>query len=196
MIMFLVISQGCRKSAPREGHLSEFSSLEPKANVNARSNKVQLYKKIYQINVVVNILHCYRVNCASTTSYGQLILPESLKLLPLYLSCIFKQGAFRRWNTLCRVDQRFAEMLRFVGGNSHDIYLFFIGEDTGVLVKYISFSDHFLFVMIKQVVYLTQAPPSTLDCTMCWILGCMPDMEHRLELKTMLTFRRPFSIRI
>lgn len=39
------------------------------------------------------ILACYRKNCASPTSAGQLILPECMKLLPLYASCIMKNDA-------------------------------------------------------------------------------------------------------
>lgn len=39
------------------------------------------------------ILACYRKNCASPTSAGQLILPECMKLLPLYVSCIMKNDA-------------------------------------------------------------------------------------------------------
>lgn len=39
------------------------------------------------------ILACYRKNCASPTSVGQLILPECMKLLPLYVSCILKNDA-------------------------------------------------------------------------------------------------------
>lgn len=40
------------------------------------------------------ILACYRKNCASPTSAGQLILPECMKLLPLYISCLLKNDAF------------------------------------------------------------------------------------------------------
>lgn len=38
-------------------------------------------------------LACYRKNCTSPTSAGQLILPECLKLLPLYVSCLIKNDA-------------------------------------------------------------------------------------------------------
>jgi len=34
------------------------------------------------------ILACYRKNCATPSAAGQLILPELLKLLPLYVSCL------------------------------------------------------------------------------------------------------------
>ncbi|KAG6510198.1 hypothetical protein ZIOFF_028207 [Zingiber officinale] len=36
------------------------------------------------INLCINILHAYRKFCATVSSSGQLILPEALKLLPLY----------------------------------------------------------------------------------------------------------------
>lgn len=36
------------------------------------------------INSCITILHSYRKFCATVTSTGQLILPEALKLLPLY----------------------------------------------------------------------------------------------------------------
>ncbi|XP_059615793.1 protein transport protein Sec24C [Phlebotomus argentipes] len=46
------------------------------------------------INRCAQILACYRKNCASPASAGQLILPESMKLLPLYTSCLLKNDAF------------------------------------------------------------------------------------------------------
>lgn len=42
------------------------------------------------INQCAGILACYRRNCASPSSAGQLILPECMKLLPLYMNCILK----------------------------------------------------------------------------------------------------------
>merc|ERR1711963_810486 len=39
------------------------------------------------------ILACYRKNCASPSSAGQLILPECMKLLPLYTNCLMKSDA-------------------------------------------------------------------------------------------------------
>lgn len=36
------------------------------------------------------ILACYRKNCASPSSVGQLILPDCMKLLPLYTNCLLK----------------------------------------------------------------------------------------------------------
>lgn len=40
------------------------------------------------------ILACYRKNCASPSSVGQLILPECMKLLPLYINTLMKSDAF------------------------------------------------------------------------------------------------------
>ena len=43
----------------------------------------------------VDILHAYRDKVARSASSGQLILPESLKLLPLYALALTKASAFR-----------------------------------------------------------------------------------------------------
>ncbi|XP_018393564.1 PREDICTED: protein transport protein Sec24C [Cyphomyrmex costatus] len=40
-----------------------------------------------------NILATYRKNCTTPSSAGQLILPECMKLLPLYLNCLLKNDA-------------------------------------------------------------------------------------------------------
>ncbi|XP_050076782.1 protein transport protein Sec24D [Anopheles maculipalpis] len=46
------------------------------------------------VHRAVQLLACYRKHCASPTSSGQLILPESMKLLPLYVNCLLKNDAF------------------------------------------------------------------------------------------------------
>ncbi|KAG0465602.1 hypothetical protein HPP92_019766 [Vanilla planifolia] len=49
-------------------------------------------------NLCVNILHSYRKYCATVSSSAQLILPESLKLLPLYTLALSKSTGFaQRW---------------------------------------------------------------------------------------------------
>lgn len=45
-------------------------------------------------DAAIDMLHAYRKFCAAASSPGQLILPDSLKLLPLYLSTIGKLAAF------------------------------------------------------------------------------------------------------
>lgn len=45
------------------------------------------------ISRCANILAAYRKHCASPTSAGQLILPECMKLLPLYINSLLKSDA-------------------------------------------------------------------------------------------------------
>lgn len=40
------------------------------------------------------VLAAYRKNCAQMSNPGQLILPETMKLLPIYLNGVFKSDAF------------------------------------------------------------------------------------------------------
>ncbi|XP_063290737.1 protein transport protein Sec24C isoform X2 [Pelobates fuscus] len=47
------------------------------------------------INQCAQILACYRKNCASPSSAGQLILPECMKLLPVYLNCVLKSDVLQ-----------------------------------------------------------------------------------------------------
>ncbi|OQU83439.1 hypothetical protein SORBI_3005G114800 [Sorghum bicolor] len=54
-------------------------------------------------NTCINILQSYRKHCASVTSSGQLILPEALKLLPLYTLALVKSVGLR---TDGRLDDR------------------------------------------------------------------------------------------
>jgi len=56
-------------------------------NENPKSVKESLIANCAQI------LACYRKNCASPSSAGQLILPECMKLLPLYTNCLLKSDA-------------------------------------------------------------------------------------------------------
>eukprot|EP00397_Hematodinium_sp_SG-2012_P000693 GEMP01000694.1.p2 GENE.GEMP01000694.1~~GEMP01000694.1.p2 ORF type:complete len:979 (-),score=159.06 GEMP01000694.1:3379-6315(-) len=60
----------------------------------------------------INVLHSYRVNCSSSTQFGQLILPESLKMLPLFVSNLYKMPCFRQQSSEIRIDQRVAELMR------------------------------------------------------------------------------------
>jgi len=55
---------------------------------------------------VANILACYRKNCASPSSAGQLILPECMKLLPLYGNCVIKNDGIQGglWSCLVYID--------------------------------------------------------------------------------------------
>ena len=44
---------------------------------------------------MIDVLHSYRKNCSTQSSPGQLVLPEALKLAPLYHLSLSKCPAFR-----------------------------------------------------------------------------------------------------
>ncbi len=44
---------------------------------------------------MVEVLHAYRRNCSTQSAPGQLVLPEALKLSPLYHLSLSKCPAFR-----------------------------------------------------------------------------------------------------
>lgn len=58
------------------------------------------------------ILAFYRKHCTSPTSAGQLILPESLKLLPLYILCLMKNDAISGGSDMT-IDDR-SHVIHFV----------------------------------------------------------------------------------
>ncbi|ESO02325.1 hypothetical protein HELRODRAFT_94513 [Helobdella robusta] len=55
-------------------------------------------------NQCVQILASYRKNCATPSSSGQLILPECMKLLPVYINSLIKSGILQTENI--NVDDR------------------------------------------------------------------------------------------
>eukprot|EP01114_Cavostelium_apophysatum_P006837 TRINITY_DN1833_c0_g1_i1.p1 TRINITY_DN1833_c0_g1~~TRINITY_DN1833_c0_g1_i1.p1 ORF type:complete len:964 (-),score=245.41 TRINITY_DN1833_c0_g1_i1:62-2953(-) len=59
----------------------------------------------------IEILYVYRKFCATSTSPGQLILPESLKLLPIYSLAIIKNAALRSGADLHTDDRAFVVSL-------------------------------------------------------------------------------------
>ncbi|XP_047337442.1 protein transport protein Sec24-like At4g32640 [Impatiens glandulifera] len=54
---------------------------------------IQVREKV--MNLCINILHSYRKHCSTTSSTAQLILPEALKLLPLYTLALVKSAGLR-----------------------------------------------------------------------------------------------------
>ncbi|XP_013370719.1 PREDICTED: protein transport protein Sec24D isoform X2 [Chinchilla lanigera] len=42
------------------------------------------------VNQTAHMLACYRKNCASPSAASQLILPDSMKILPVYMNCLLK----------------------------------------------------------------------------------------------------------
>ncbi|CAH1990450.1 unnamed protein product [Acanthoscelides obtectus] len=56
------------------------------------------------------ILAAYRKNCASPSSAGQLILPECMKLLPLYVNCLLRSDALSGGSDMTVDDRSFVMM--------------------------------------------------------------------------------------
>lgn len=72
----------------------------------------------YLTNKCVRILLAYRRNCASSTSPGQLILPESFKLLPLYTLGLIKSKAIKGGSVTSDVRVFFLRLLLGLGVGS------------------------------------------------------------------------------
>lgn len=69
----------------------------------------------YLTDKCVKVLLAYRRNCASSTSPGQLILPESFKLFPLYTLAINKTKAIKGGNVTSDVRTFFMRYFRGQG---------------------------------------------------------------------------------
>ena len=68
-----------------------FSALRETLNTNPKQMRDQIMSQC------VSILACYRKNCSNQSAEGQLILPEAMKLLPLYSNCVIKSAALQGW---------------------------------------------------------------------------------------------------
>jgi len=55
----------------------------------------------------VQILACYRQHCATPSTSGQLILPECMKLLPLYVNCMIKSDVLAGGSEMSSDDRAF-----------------------------------------------------------------------------------------
>ncbi|XP_035123852.1 protein transport protein Sec24C isoform X2 [Callithrix jacchus] len=63
------------------------------------------------ITQCAQILACYRKNCASPSSTGQLILPECMKLLPVYLNCVLKSDVLQPGAEVTTDDRAYVRQL-------------------------------------------------------------------------------------
>ncbi|PSR84680.1 Protein transport protein Sec24-like, partial [Actinidia chinensis var. chinensis] len=68
------------RSADLDTH---FACFLKQAAIEIPSSPLSLVRE-QVLNLCINILHSYRKFCATVSSSGQLVLPEALKLLPLY----------------------------------------------------------------------------------------------------------------
>ncbi|PKI84829.1 Sfb3p [Malassezia vespertilionis] len=78
----------------------------------------------YLTSKCVSILLAYRRNCASSTSPGQLILPESFKLFPLYTLALMKNKALKGGNVTSDVRVFFFHLLSGLGVGSTMVLLY------------------------------------------------------------------------
>nr|XP_039252028.1 protein transport protein Sec24C-like [Styela clava] len=60
---------------------------------------------------VANILAAYRKHCATPSSAGQLILPECMKLLPVYLNSVLKNDAIHSSHEISTDDKAYLRQL-------------------------------------------------------------------------------------
>jgi len=70
-------------------------------------NKTPREMREHIMTQVANILACYRKNCASPSSAGQLILPECMKLLPLYGNCVVKSDGIQGGQDISTDDRSY-----------------------------------------------------------------------------------------
>ncbi|CAF3345357.1 unnamed protein product [Rotaria sp. Silwood1] len=96
---------------------SSYTSLYPSCDLDTimnyiikiaiRSISMSTPKSIRE-NIIIqaaNMLACYRKHCAQTTSAGQLILPDTLKLLPIYVASLVKSDVLTGTQTLTTDDR-------------------------------------------------------------------------------------------
>ncbi|XP_057475102.1 protein transport protein SEC24 C-like isoform X2 [Actinidia eriantha] len=87
------------RSADLDTH---FACFLKQAAIEIPSSPLSLVRE-QVLNLCINILHSYRKFCATVSSSGQLVLPEALKLLPLYTLGLVKSTGLR---TDGRIDDR------------------------------------------------------------------------------------------
>lgn len=82
----------------RHAELDTVLSYMIKQACEALRSKAAKQVKETMVEKGVGMLAVYRKHCASTSSPGQLILPEALKLLPVYMGALLKTDLFRTGN--------------------------------------------------------------------------------------------------
>jgi len=123
-----------------------FSSCELDTLINyvaklaSRSINTSTPKSIREnlIQQVANILASYRKNCTNTPSRGQFILPETLKLLPVFSNSILKSDALTGAQNIT-VDDRAFLMHRLMSMDLHSTYALFYPR----VIPLVSFNANF-----------------------------------------------------
>ncbi len=78
------------------------------AKVACRSITISVPKSIREnfIIQVASILAAYRKNCTNTPSKGQFILPETLKLLPVFANSLLKSDAINGCESIIWMNKK------------------------------------------------------------------------------------------
>lgn len=79
----------------RAAELDTFVNFLSKHSLRMALNKTPKDVRESVASQCANTLTCYRKNCAQNSNVGQLILPEGMKLLPLYCNCVLKNDALQ-----------------------------------------------------------------------------------------------------
>ncbi|XP_055875953.1 protein transport protein Sec24C-like [Biomphalaria glabrata] len=87
-----------------------FAKQAIRTSLNANPKQV----REHIMNEVAQILACYRKNCANPSSVGQLVLPECMKLLPLYANCIIKNDSISGGSEISTDDRSY--LMHLVNG--------------------------------------------------------------------------------
>lgn len=80
-----------------------FAKQAIRTSLNANPKQV----REHIMNETAQILACYRKNCANPSSPGQLVLPECMKLLPLYANCIIKNDSISGGSEISTDDRSY-----------------------------------------------------------------------------------------
>ncbi|XP_060569226.1 protein transport protein Sec24C-like [Ruditapes philippinarum] len=91
----------------RNCELDTFINYMSKFAIRNTLNKSPRETREHIMTEVANVLACYRKNCASPSSAGQLILPECMKLLPLYGNCVVKSDGIQGGQDISTDDRSY-----------------------------------------------------------------------------------------
>ncbi|KTW27700.1 hypothetical protein T552_02140 [Pneumocystis carinii B80] len=98
-----------------------YVDIDAYITILAKSALLKIMKKpLKQIrdeltDVCINILACYRKNLSSSIPTSQLVLPENLKLLPIYILCLLKLPALKNGNIQSDLRMQNAQYMLTVG---------------------------------------------------------------------------------
>ena len=84
-----------------------------KRNINNLTTTAVPHIRKTMMELLVNILYSYRHHCASSSPPTQLILPEALKVLPVYFLATFKAHVLRMTGDT-KPDDRAYDLFRFI----------------------------------------------------------------------------------